>query len=163
MSDESFTFPTEPAASVPPRDGQPLPVSLGGSLLDFSIPQGKGLILGDDGKRYSFPGAEWKIQANPKPGMRINFIVQDQSASGIYAEPSAGFFGPGSDGFPTLYRSSDNSMIAGVCAGLAHKFNVAVTPVRIVTVLACLSVVASPFVLIGYLIGWALLPPVSTR
>ena len=43
-----------------------------------------------------------------------------------------------------LYRSSDDRMVLGVCAGLAHKWGVAVPAVRVAVVL-----------LFPLLMGWA--------
>ena len=44
--------------------------SLNGSLLEFSIRENRGLILGDNGRRYRFPRSEWKPGEPPRPGMR---------------------------------------------------------------------------------------------
>ena len=56
-----------------------------------------------------------------------------------------------------LYRSSDEKVIAGVCAGLAHKFNLNKTGLRWVVALVTLftSVTTVPF--IAYVILWAIL------
>ena len=56
-----------------------------------------------------------------------------------------------------LYRSSDERMVLGVCAGLAHKWNVPVMAVRVAVVL-----------LLPLLMGWAyflgaFLPAVPTK
>jgi len=60
-----------------------------GVILDFSIQSNSGVISGDDSKRYTFPGAEWKAQVNPAPGLRVDF---DSTAAGqavaIYTEIS---------------------------------------------------------------------------
>jgi phage shock protein PspC (stress-responsive transcriptional regulator) len=55
-----------------------------------------------------------------------------------------------------LYRSDDDSMVAGVCAGLAEYLNVDPTLVRVAAVV--LLVIAFPGAVIAYLLLWALMP-----
>jgi phage shock protein C len=57
----------------------------------------------------------------------------------------------------SLYRSSDEKVVAGVCAGIAHKFNLNKTGLRWVVALVALfaSVTALPFIV--YAILWAVL------
>ena len=55
-----------------------------------------------------------------------------------------------------LYRSRTDSMIAGVCGGLAEYFNVDVILVRIAAVV--LALVAHGAGLIAYLIFWVIVP-----
>lgn len=56
-----------------------------------------------------------------------------------------------------LYRSSDEKVVAGVCAGIAHKFDLNKTGLRWVVALVALftSVTTLPFV--AYAILWAVL------
>lgn len=56
-----------------------------------------------------------------------------------------------------LYRSSDEKVVAGVCAGIAHKFDLNKTGLRWVVALVALftSVTTLPFVV--YAILWAVL------
>lgn len=54
-----------------------------------------------------------------------------------------------------LFRSSDNRMIAGVCAGVADFFGLDVTLVRIVTLLLILFGGLSIWV---YIILWIIVP-----
>ena len=54
------------------------------------------------------------------------------------------------DGF---YRSSDDKIIAGVCAGLAHKFDLNVTGLRWVVALVTLFLSGVPVIV--YAILWA--------
>ncbi|HQV26072.1 MAG TPA: TM2 domain-containing protein [Acinetobacter sp.] len=44
-----------------------------GQILDFSIQTNTGYISGDDGKRYTFSGQEWKDSASPFKGMVVDF------------------------------------------------------------------------------------------
>ena len=59
-----------------------------------------------------------------------------------------------------LYRSSDDKVIAGVCAGLAHKLDLNVTGLRWVVALVTLFLTGVP--LIVYLILWAVAKPRPT-
>ena len=59
-----------------------------------------------------------------------------------------------------LYRSSDEKMIAGVCAGLAHRFDLNMTGVRVaVAVLSCLS----GFPILVYIALWIILKERATK
>ena len=60
-----------------------------------------------------------------------------------------------------LYRSSDEKVIAGVCAGIAHKFDLNVTGLRWVVALATLFLSGIPALV--YLVLWAILKARSTR
>ena len=62
------------------------------------------------------------------------------------------------DGF---YRSSDDKVIAGVCAGLAHKFDLNVTGLRWVVALVTLFLTGVP--LIVYAILWAVVKQRPTK
>ena len=44
-----------------------------GQILDFSIQTNTGYISGDDGKRYTFSGQEWKDSVSPFKGMTVDF------------------------------------------------------------------------------------------
>lgn len=46
-----------------------------GYLLDFLVKENTGYISGDDGKRYEFDGREWKENAMPCRGARLDFDV----------------------------------------------------------------------------------------
>jgi phage shock protein PspC (stress-responsive transcriptional regulator) len=56
---------------------------------------------------------------------------------------------------PRLARSRSNRMIAGVCAGLARRFGMSPTVVRLIFVLSC--ILPGPQFVI-YIILWVLLP-----
>ena len=55
----------------------------------------------------------------------------------------------------SFYRSSDNKVIAGVCAGLAHKFDLNVTGLRWAVALVTLFLTGVPVIV--YAILWAVL------
>jgi phage shock protein PspC (stress-responsive transcriptional regulator) len=135
--------------------------SVAGKVLDFNISASSGLILGDDGVRYTFRGAEWRSAASlPQAGLRVNFVVSGLEALAIYAEagtpPRLSSPGASADsgtgaGF---YRSSDAKVVGGVCAGLAHKWDV---PVLIPRLAFC-----TPLFLV-YTIMWLTLPEKPTK
>ncbi len=54
-----------------------------------------------------------------------------------------------------LYRSRKNSVIAGVCGGIAEHFDIDPTLVRIVAVI---SIFINGIGLIAYIIGWIFIP-----
>jgi phage shock protein PspC (stress-responsive transcriptional regulator) len=56
---------------------------------------------------------------------------------------------------PRLVRPRHGRMIAGVCAGLAHRFGLAPRTVRLLFLISCL--LPGPQVVV-YLILWVLLP-----
>lgn len=58
----------------------------------------------------------------------------------------------------TLYRPTDDRMIAGVCSGLARRFGLSPGLVRLIFVLSLL--LPGPQILI-YLGGWILIPSES--
>ena len=60
----------------------------------------------------------------------------------------------------SFYRSSDDRVIAGVCAGLAHKFDLNVTGLRWVVVLMTLFMTGVPVIV--YAILWAVVKPRPT-
>lgn len=61
-----------------------------GKILDFSIQENTGYISGEDGKRYSFIGAEWKEACSPQKGDDADFDVDSSgSATKIFLSLSA--------------------------------------------------------------------------
>lgn len=54
-----------------------------------------------------------------------------------------------------LYRSRNNRMIAGVCAGIGKYFNIDPTVIRLVFIVLSLAVL--PGILL-YIIAWILMP-----
>lgn len=56
-----------------------------GKILDFSIQTNTGLISGEDNKRYSFSGSEWKDSNPPHKGQDVDFDTDTQGqAVGVY-------------------------------------------------------------------------------
>ena len=59
-----------------------------------------------------------------------------------------------------FYRSSDEKVIAGVCAGIARRFDLNVTGLRWVVALVTLFLTGVPAIV--YLVLWAVLKPRQT-
>ena len=57
---------------------------MNGQVLDFSIQTNSGTILGDDGSRYDFTGAEWRERVNPSRGMRVDFVAEGGNAVAVH-------------------------------------------------------------------------------
>ncbi len=55
-----------------------------GKILDYSVQESKGIISGDDGKRYSFTNSEWKGAESPKINQTVDFEIDGENAKGIY-------------------------------------------------------------------------------
>ena len=61
-----------------------------GSILSFTVQDGQGLISGDDGIRYTFTGAEWRENAPPYPGGRVDFQPEGTQALAVYRVMGSG-------------------------------------------------------------------------
>ncbi len=117
----------------------------------------EGLISGEDNQRYQFISSEWKEATAPQKGMSIEFIADQDSATAIYLCSDNALTGSHDDSW---YKSSDSKFFAGVCSGLAHKFNVSILGLRIVTVLVSIFFLV-PAIL--YIVLWILLPSKPTK
>jgi phage shock protein PspC (stress-responsive transcriptional regulator) len=145
---------------------QPLaspPKSHSGKVLDFNVATSTGLILGDNGVRYNFRGTEWRSAVSlPHIGVQVNFVVLANEATSIYvvAPAAAKLVSPGSlkSDYKDLgyYRSSDEKLVGGVCAGLAHKWN------RSALILRLVFLIFYPLLLV-YVIMWLALPERMTK
>lgn len=130
-----------------------------GKLLDFSHADNQGVIAGDDGSRYTFPGREWKSSKPPQAGMKVDFETVERTAQGVYIDPLP----PSGWGehlvteapYGGFYRSSDDKMIAGVCAGLAHKWQVNRGGLRFAVALGTFLIGIPLFIYVGC---WMVLP-----
>ncbi|MFV5380042.1 DUF805 domain-containing protein [Acinetobacter pittii] len=61
-----------------------------GRILDFSIQSNTGIITGEDHKRYSFVGSEWKETQAPVRGYEVDFEINAEGqATGVYLEITA--------------------------------------------------------------------------
>lgn len=125
-----------------------------GKVLDFSLAQSEGVISGDDGNRYTFQGKEWKSQAHPSAGARVDFDAEGKSAIGVYLDaptkaittaqgPSATADDGLDERYKSIYCSSDDKFLLGLCGGLAHKFGLPSAAMRVIV-----------FVSLFFFIGW---------
>jgi hypothetical protein len=55
-----------------------------GKILDFNLQEGKGIISGNDGKRYEFEIKEWKEQTPLQKNDIVDFEVNEEKALKIY-------------------------------------------------------------------------------
>jgi phage shock protein PspC (stress-responsive transcriptional regulator) len=102
-----------------------------GSVLHFSVADNQGLISGDDGTRYRFVGSDWRAAGLPLAGTRIDFVGEQGIAKEIFAaQPKIEV----SSAEAGLYRSSDQVLVGGVCAGLAHRSGIPVWVMRVLVV-----------------------------
>ena len=60
-----------------------------GQVLNVSIQTNTGVISGDDGNRYSFEGADWRLPVTPQRGVRVDFDTNGDQATGIYADTAS--------------------------------------------------------------------------
>lgn len=118
-------------------------VAIKGTVISFNIQSGAGLISGFNGVRYNFVTANWgSPTVPPSTGLQVEFEANGPDAAHIF--PTQGHAGGASSG--DFYRSSDNVIVSGVCAGLAHKWNTDPVIIRI-------AMVFIPFGWIFYIIG----------
>ena len=101
--------------------------AMNGTILDYSVQTSSGLITGDDGNRYNFVGAEWKDQAIPNRGTRVDFEAQGGDAVAVYpamAAPSSGGISGTLDGVLGSERTRLVAGLLGILLGWAgaHKF-----------------------------------------
>ena len=138
LAQASGTAASHPSPSHP---GQR--VAIKGTVISFNIQSGAGLISGFNGVRYNFVTANWgSPTVPPSTGLQVEFEANGPDATHIF--PVQGHAGGASSG--DFYRSSDNVIVSGVCAGLAHKWNTDPVIIRI-------AMVFIPFAWIFYIIG----------
>ena len=95
-------------------------IAIKGTVISFNIQSGAGLISGINGVRYNFITANWgSPTVPPSMGLLVEFEANGSNAEQIF--PAHGHSGGTSSS--DFYRSSDNVLVSGVCAGLAHKWN----------------------------------------
>ena len=65
-----------------------------GQILEASAAK-SGMILGDDGNRYTFTGIDWRTADSPAAGMRVDFVPGEGGAAReIFPLPGAGTASP---------------------------------------------------------------------
>ena len=93
-----------------------------GRILDYSVQTNSGIISGDDGRRYTFVGAEWRGSSAPVRGMYVDFEAMQggTEARDIYVAAE-------SSGLSEIFGGAKNRVVAGVLAIIlgwlgVHKF-----------------------------------------
>ncbi len=91
-----------------------------GRVLSYTLQDNAGVISGDDGRRYTFEGPQWREQDLPVQGAHVDFEVSGavNEALGVYLVRGAA---------PGAVTGSKNRVVAGVLAILfgvlgVHKF-----------------------------------------
>ena len=109
------------APSHSPAPAQPgHRIAIKGTIISFNIQSGTGLISGMNGVRYNFTTANWGSPTVP-PSMGLLVEFEANGSNAVHIFPAHGQTGGASSS--DFYRSSDNVLVSGVCAGLAHKWN----------------------------------------
>lgn len=93
---------------------------MNGRVFSYSVQDNAGIISGDDGRRYTFEGPQWREQDLPVQGAHVDFQVAadtDQAVSIYLVREEA----------PTTTLGEKNKVVAGILAILfgalgAHKF-----------------------------------------
>ncbi len=133
---------------------------MNGQLLDYSVQTNSGLITGDDGNRYNFVGTEWKDQAIPNRGMRVDFEAQGSDAVAIYRAmpaPGAGGLGGALEGVMGSEKTKVIAGLLGIFLGWAgvHKFYLGIKKPAIIQLtvggggLVLAMIVGSIFIALG--------------
>ena len=100
-----------------------------GQVLDFTVQSNSGVITTEEGKRYTFEGAEWKESQLPTRGMEVDFDVDGEGkAIGVYkALHQKSSFAKGlssSSSSSSGEKGSKNKVIAGVLALILGQLGV---------------------------------------
>lgn len=124
-----------------------------GTVLDFSVRENKGYISAEDGARFTFSGQDLRSDQAPAKGCNVDFIdAGDGKASEIFLVDRSPQRKRKKDG---MYRISSDSVLGGVCAGLADKADISKEAMRITTVV--LTIIFFP-TFFAYLIMWLVFP-----
>lgn len=57
-----------------------------GKILNYDSATQAGVISGDDGNRYSLKASEWKPSVEPREGGRVDFAINGDAATEVYAD-----------------------------------------------------------------------------
>ena len=103
-----------------------------GNILSFTVQDGQGLISGDDGIRYTFTGAEWRENAPPYPGERVDFQPEGTQALAVYRVMGLGV------GVSSARKNKIAAGLFGIFLGWLgiHKFYLGFTTPGILMLLA---------------------------
>ena len=130
-----------------------------GKVLAFDFKESSGVISAEDGGRYSFNNKSWKSEGLPKSGMSVDFVDNENFAEDIYVIGVGKVVKEYKNQMDGFYRILDQSMMGGVCAGAAHKWNSSRSGLRWATAISTMLFVLPFFV---YICLWMVLPKVDT-
>lgn len=129
-----------------------------GQVLGVDVRTGDGIILGEDGRRYSFRPGDWAHRGEPAIGMDVDFEMLDKRALSIFPVP--GTVPTVSSSAPTQDQHDRNKYVAALLAFFLgafgiHRFYLGRTGSGIV-------MLALTFTLVGLIISapWALIDTV---
>lgn len=131
-----------------------------GNILTFSTETNTGIITGAGNKRYSFSADDWKENCPVISRVNVDFVAVEDAATEIYCTDTEALqdelekvaaqkaaeielvesikkkenIDKLEKTYSGLYRSSDQALWKGVCAGLAHKTGISVIIVRALTI-----------------------------
>jgi phage shock protein PspC (stress-responsive transcriptional regulator) len=121
--------PTPAAAPAYPQSQR----TIHGRVLGYTFQTSSGFISGNDGVRYAFTAADWlSSDKTPAPGLEVEFLTNGAQAKSIFVVFSVATPTATTSASNDHYRSSDDAMVSGVCAGLAHKWKTDTILIRIV-------------------------------
>ena len=60
-----------------------------GKILEFNEESRSGIISGEDGNRYTLDISQWKASALPKTGNKVDFSIDGEAATAVYAETAS--------------------------------------------------------------------------
>ncbi|MDT9600025.1 TM2 domain-containing protein [Sphingosinicella rhizophila] len=122
-----------------------------GQVLGVDVRTGDGIVLGDDGQRYTFRPKDWAHRGEPAIGMFVDFENRETRALSIFPVPGAATPTAGNQA-PESSSSDRNKYIAALLAfflgvfGL-HRFYLGRTASGIVMLVLT-------FTIIGVLLSW---------
>ncbi|HEV2078295.1 MAG TPA: TM2 domain-containing protein [Allosphingosinicella sp.] len=115
-----------------------------GQVLGVDTRTGDGIVLGEDGRRYSFRPKDWAHRGEPGIGMEVDFETQENRALSLFPVP--GTVPAAAPVAPPADRHDRNKYVAALLAFLlgplgVHRFYTGRTGSAIAMVVLSLTVV----------------------